>query len=251
VNTKLPLMMLRVVQQSRLAAVPPGPVAVAGATELVPRLANALREGGEAAAVVEGPPTGHVAALVWIGAPDPEVLRAAARTETPIVALTDGRSVPYVLDTNIVRIVPGKPLPVADTAKALARVLGPAGPGVAGRLPVLRDAVFAHLVRQSSVRNGLIGATTFLPGPDLPAMTLNQVYLAIRMAVAGGRDAQVAALWPELAAVAVTGFALRRVARTLELLPVPRFAVRGAVALGGTWTVATALRLRLSVRPRS
>jgi hypothetical protein len=65
------------------------------------------------------------------------------------------------------------------------------------------------------------------------------------MAVAAGRDPQVASLWPELAGVAVTGFAFRRLARELERLPVPRFAVRGVVALGGTRAVAEILRKRL------
>lgn len=250
-NTKLPLMALRVYQQSRLASLPPGPVAIAGASELVPLLAKELRDGGEASAVVEGAPPGHAAALVWLGPPDLEVLRAAARNETPIVALTDGQSIPYVLDTNVVRVAPGQGLPVAETAAALARVLGPAGPGVAARLPVIREAVVTHIATQGSLRNGLIGAATFLPGPDLPALTLNQIFLTIRIAVASGRNGEIAALWPELAAVAATGFAWRKIARGLELLPVPRFAVRGAVAFGGTYAVASALRLRLSVRPRS
>jgi len=245
VNTKLPLMAYRVYQQSRQASVPPAPVAVAGSSELVPLLAKGLREGGDPSAVVEGPPNGHAAALVWIGPPDLEVLRAASRRETPIVALTDGESVPYVLDTDIVRVRPGQALPVKETAAALARALGPVGPAVAGRLPVLRGPVVAHLVNQSTLRNGLIGAATFLPGADLPALTLNQIFLTIRMAVAAGRDAQVEALWPELAVVAATGFAFRKAARGLEALPVPRFAVRGAVALGGTWAVAEALRRRL------
>ncbi len=109
----------------------------------------------------------------------------------------------------------------------------------------------SRLVKESSLRNGLIGAATFLPGADLPAMTLNELVLAIRMAAAAGRDAEIAGLWPELAAVAATGFALRKVARSLEHLPLPRSAVRGAVGLGGTRLVAEALRRRLSVRPRS
>ncbi len=250
-NAKLPVMALKVVQQSRLASVPPGPVAVAGASELVTLLARELREGGDERAVIEGPPSGHVAALVWIGSPDLEVLRAAARNQTPIVAITDGESVPYVLDTNLVRLAPGRGLPVAEIAEMLARVLGPLGPGVAARLPVLRGPVVSHLVKQSSLRNGWIGAATFVPGPDLPAMTLNQIFLTIRMAVAAGRDADVAVIWPELAAVAATAFAWRKIARGLELLPVPRFAVRSAVAIGGTRLVAEALRHRLSVRPRS
>ena len=239
-------MAYRVYQQSRRASVPPAPVAVAGATELVPLLAKELREGGDPSAVVEGPPGGHVAALVWIGRPDLDVLRAASRSETPIVALTEGESVPYVLDTDIVRILPGRGLPVKETTEVLARALGPVGPSVAGRLPVLRGPVVSHLVNQSTVRNGLIGAATFLSGPDLPALTLNQVFLTIRLAVAAGRDSQVASLWPEIAVVAASGFAFRRLARGLELLPVPRFAVRGAIAVGGTRALAEALRRRLS-----
>jgi hypothetical protein len=239
-------MALRVYQQGRHAAVPPGPVAVAGAGELVPLLVKELRQGGDASAVVEGAPPGHAAALVWIGPPELEVLRAASRNETPIVALTEGESVPYVLDTDIVRVRPGRGLPVQETAAALARVLGPNGPAVAGRLPVLRGPVVSQLVNQSTIRNGLIGAATFLPGSDLPALTLNQVFLTIRLAVAAGRDPQIASLWPELAVVAASGFAFRKLARGLELLPVPRFAVRGAVALGGTWAVAEALRRRLA-----
>ena len=162
-NLKLPLMLLRVVQQGRLASVRPGPIAVAGSSELVPLLAREIREDGEAGAVVEGAPPGHAAALVWIGPADADVLRAASRNETPIVGLTQGESLPYVLETNMVRLSPGRALPVTEIVQALARVLGPAGPGTAARLPALRPAVVSHLVTQSSLRNGLIG------GGDVPA----------------------------------------------------------------------------------
>jgi hypothetical protein len=244
-------MAYRVYHQSRLASLRPGPIAVAGSSELVPLLARDLRAGGDERAVVEGPPPRHAAALVWIGPPDLEILRAASRNETRIVALTEGESVPYVLDTNIVRIQPGRGLPVAETVDMLARVLGPLGPGVAASLPVLREAVVSHLVRQSSLRNGLIGAATFVPGPDLPVLTLNQIFFTIRMAVAAGRDADIAVIWPELAAVAAAGFGWRKIARGLEHLPVPRSLVRGGIALGGTWLLGEVLRHRLSVRPRS
>ena len=153
-NLKLPLMALRVVQQGRLASLPAGPVAVAGASELAPLLAKELRAGGEAGAVVEGPPPGHAAALVWIGPADEAVLRDAARGGTPIVGVTEGESLPYVLDTDLVRVSPGLGLPVEQTAETLARVLGPSAPAVAARLPVLRDAVVSRLIRTNVRRNG-------------------------------------------------------------------------------------------------
>jgi hypothetical protein len=256
VNKKLlPVLALRLLQQERQLSLHHGPIAVAGAKELVPLLAEELRAGGDAAAVVEGVPNGHAAALVWIGEADPESLRRAARAGTPIVGLTDGASLPYVLDTNLVPVSPGRGLPVEATAAALARVLGAAAPSLAARLPVLRGAVVARLVRVNARRNGVIGAAGFLPGFDLRALTLNQLYMTIRMTAATGRNAELAALWPELAAVVASGFAWRTVARRLELLPVPRAAVRGVVAFAGTWALGEALRLRLrsraSVRQRS
>jgi hypothetical protein len=241
----LPFVALGAVQRVRNTTHAHAPIAVAGSRELVPLLAKELRAGGDAGAVTEGPPPGHAAALVWIGPPDETVLRSASRRRTPIVALTEGESVPYVLDTHLVRVAPGRPLPVDETAAALARVLGAAGPGLAGRLPVLRPHVVQGLIRRTALRNTLIGAAAFLPGPDHSPMTINQAVLVLRMAVAEGKRADVAGLWPELAGVLGASFVLRQAARRLELLPLPRFAVRGGVALAGTWAIGAALRLRL------
>ena len=75
----------------------------------MPLLARELREGGEASAVVErARPPADAAALVWIGAADDESLRAASPQRAPIVGLTEGESLPYVLDTNLVRLAPGR-----------------------------------------------------------------------------------------------------------------------------------------------
>ena len=134
---KAPLFVaLRAVQEARRGQGLGLPVAVGGARELVPLLVKELREGGDATAVTETLGT-HVAALVWIGKPGEEELRAASRAHVPIVGVTDGTSLPYVLDTNLVRIVPGRALPVDAIAAALARAVGPQSVGLAARLPVL------------------------------------------------------------------------------------------------------------------
>jgi uncharacterized protein (DUF697 family) len=219
---------------------------VAGARELVPLLAKELRAGGDPGAVVENGSATKPSALVWVGKADEEALRAASRARTPIVGLTESESLPYVLDTNLVLIQPGQGLPVAGVAAALARVLGPNAPGLAARLPVLRPAVVDTLIRGTVRKNALIGAAAFVPGADLPALTLNEALLAIRMAVAGGRDADPKALWPELAAVLGVALACRRLARELESLPVAASAVTGGVALAGTWALGQALRRRLA-----
>ncbi len=139
--------------------------------------------------MTENGAAGRPSALVWVGKADHEALRRASLAGTPIVGLTEGESLPYVLDTNLVLIRPGQGLPIADVAVALARVLGPNAPGLAARLPVLRPAVVDRLIRGTVRKNALIGAAAFIPGADLPALTLNEALLAIRIAVAGGRDA--------------------------------------------------------------
>ena len=88
-----------------------------------------------------------------------------------------------------------------------------------------------------------------MPGPDLPTLTLNQIFLTIRMAVAAGRDADVAVIWPELAASRRTAFAWRKIARGLEHPAGAPFAVRSAVAIGGTRLVAAVRCRRPPFRP--
>ncbi len=244
-NRAVPLSVLRAVRQVRSATGSEAPIAVAGARELVPLLAKELRAGGEAASVTENGSGRRSSALVWVGKADREALRRASLAGTPIVGLTEGESLPYVLDTNLVLIRPGQGLPMAELAGALARVLGPNAPGLAARLPVLRPAVVDGLIRGTVRKNALIGAAVFIPGADLPALTLNEALLAIRIAVAGGRDADPKVLWPELAAVVGVGLACRQLARSLESLPVPRAVARGTIALAGTWAVGEALRRRL------
>ena len=245
-NRAVPISVLRGVRKVRSATGGEGPIAVAGARELVPLLAKELRAGGDAAAVSENAAAGRLSALVWVGNADRDALRAASLAGTPIIGVTDGDSLPYVLDTNLVPIQPGQGLPVAEVAVALARVLGSDAPGLAARLPVLRPPVVQGLIRGTVRKNALIGAAVFVPGADLPALTLNEAMLAVRIAVVGGRKADVKVLWPELAAVIGVGLGCRQLARRLESLPLSRPLVRGTIAFAGTWAVGEALRRRFT-----
>ena len=234
-----PLAIVSLVREVRRGSGDPRPLAVAGARELVPLLARDLRAGGEASAVVERR-VEDAAVLVWVGAPDEDVLRTASRNGIPIVAVTDAESVPYVLATDLVRVPPGSGFPVAEIAAAVARLLGEDGTSLAGRLPVLRGAVCAELIRSFSKRNALIAAAVFIPGVDMPVLTLNQARLVLRIALAYGQpvDNQRAA---ELAGVVGAGFGFRTVARELlDVVPVAGWAVKGAIAYSGTRAIGEA-----------
>lgn len=234
-----PLSLLAVVRELRRGAGDRRPLAVAGARELVPLLARELRDGGDASAVVEGD-LEHAAALVWVGAADEEALRAASRAGVPIVAVSEEETLPYVLATDVVRVEPGQGFPVERIAAAVARRLGEDGTALAARLPVLRPAVCDQLIRTASRQNATVAAAVFVPGVDLPVLTLNQVRLVLRIAIAHGQELDGARA-AELVGVVGAGYGFRTIARELlDLVPVAGWAVKGAVAYGGTRAVGEA-----------
>jgi uncharacterized protein (DUF697 family) len=215
------------------------PLAVAGARELLPVIARQLREGGDPSAVVEGR-LENAAVLVWVGPPDEDALRAANRAGVPIVAVSDADEVPYVLATDIVQVPPGQGFPLDEIAHAVARKLGEDGTALAARLPALRRPVCDELIRSFSKKNAVIAAAVFIPGVDMPLLTLNQARLVLRIALAYGQEIDKDRAF-ELLAVIGVGFGLRTVARELlDLVPVAGWAVKGAVAYAGTKAVGEA-----------
>jgi uncharacterized protein (DUF697 family) len=234
-----PLAVMGIVRELRRGAGDPRPLAVAGARELVPLLARELRAGGDSSAVVEGRVDG-AAAVVWIGAPDEEQLRAAERKDIPIVAVSEEETVPYVLATDLIHVRPGRGFPTEEIAAALARRLGENGTSLAARLPVLRRPVCDALIASFSRRNGLIAAAVFVPGVDLPVLTLNQVRLVLRIALAHGEELDNQRSL-ELLGVVGAGFGFRAAARELlDLVPVAGWALKGAVAYAGTRAIGEA-----------
>ena len=212
------------------------PLAVGGA--LAPQLRKALVAGGDETAVRLGGPDGAAAYVHVLGGAvgedDERALKAAKRAGVPIVVLARDRSyVPHVLAQDIVVVQPGTGFPIAELGAALAGLATCAVP-LAARLPVLRPAVCDELVRRASRQNGLVGAAVFLPGVDLPVLTLNQLRLVLRIAAAHGQEVGPTRL-PEALGVLGAGLGFRGVARSLAgLVPGVGWAVKGGVAYGGT-----------------
>jgi uncharacterized protein (DUF697 family) len=182
----------------------------------------------------------NVSVLVWVGAPDEDQLRKADRAGVPIVAVTEADVVPYVLATSIVRVPPGQGFPVEEIARAIADRLGEDGTALAARLPAIRAAVCSQLIAMFAKRNAIVAGAVFVPGVDMPLLTLNQVRLVLRIAVAYGEtiDNQRAL---ELLGVVGAGFGFRAVARELlDLVPVAGWAVKASIAYGGTKAVGEA-----------
>jgi uncharacterized protein (DUF697 family) len=242
-----PLALLSLVREVRRGSGDQRPLAVAGARELLPIIARQLREGGDPSAVVEGR-IENAAVLVWVGPPDEDQLRAANRAGVPIVAVSDADEIPYVLGTDIVHVPPGQGFPIDEIAHAVARKLGEDGTALAARLPVLRRAVCDELIRTFARKNAIIAAAVFIPGVDLPVLTLNQARLVLRIALAYGQEIDKDRAL-ELLAVLGVGFGLRTVARELlDLVPVAGWAVKSAVAYAGTRALGEAAVRYFEVR---
>jgi uncharacterized protein (DUF697 family) len=234
-----PLAVLSALREVRRGAGDQRPLAIAGARELVPLLARELRAGGDPSAVVEGRVEG-AAALVWVGPPDKAALRAAKRAGVSIIAVTEDRHMPYVLAEDIVHVPPGQGFPLEAITKAIAHRLGEDGTALAAKLPVLRPAVCDELIRSFAKKNGILAAAIWIPGVDLPILTINQIRLVLRLAIAHGRELDRDRAI-ELLGVVGAGFGFRAIARQLlDFVPVAGWAVKGGIAYSGTRAIGAA-----------
>jgi uncharacterized protein (DUF697 family) len=226
------------------------PLVVTGPPNLVHILVGDLTRGGVSAAVGEQGPLEEASALIHIlagrpGADDERLLGEAARSRIPIVAVVPSAAdvpghIPYVLDENVVRVGGGAGFPLEEITRRLARALGESATPLAARLPVLRPAVCEELIRRFSRRNGVIGVVVFVPGADLPMLTLNQIRLVLRIADAYGFEIDRERI-PEVVAVIGSAFGFRAMARkAVGLVPLVGWAVKGGVAYTGTRAIGEA-----------
>jgi len=248
-----PLAILGIVREVKAAAENVRPILLAGAEGPVRELAETLGGGGVEGAlrelrgrapsatdldeasllvyVIEGEtPSGH----------DEQVLRLASRKSVPALVVLVGRvagdipDLPYVLATDVTPVRAGEPLPVEAIIGRIAARVGDKSYALAAKLPRIRKAVCEEIVKSFSKQNGILGAAIFIPGADLPALTLNQIRMVFRIAGAHGADIDRERA-VELLGVLGAGLGLRAVARqVLGVVPGLGWALKGAVAYAGT-----------------
>jgi uncharacterized protein (DUF697 family) len=247
------------VREVRSDATFQGPIVVAGAGGLADVLRKELVRGGDERAVRMGGVDGAGAVVYVLAAPptedDARVLRQASQAKIPVVCVLAGpeleADVPHVLATDVVRVPAGSGFPVEEIAALLAARLAEKGTALAARLPVFRGALTERLVERASLRAGLVGVAAWIPGAELPVLTLLQIRLVLRLAACYGREVGPQ-LVPEIVAVMAAGIGLRGVARrALRTLPLPHVAVRGGVAYGGTRAVGEAAIRYFEARSRA
>jgi uncharacterized protein (DUF697 family) len=100
--------------------------------------------------------------------------------------------------------------------------------------PFVRRPLSLEAVHATSVQNAGVGVVAFIPGADMPIMTLNQGKMLLQIAAAYGQPMSAERV-KELAMVVGGAFMCRNVARTVAgVVPVLGWAVKGAIGFAGT-----------------
>jgi uncharacterized protein (DUF697 family) len=100
--------------------------------------------------------------------------------------------------------------------------------------PSLRDVAAQRLIKHAARQNAAIGAAFFIPGTDMPLMTVNQIRMVLNLAVMYGEElSQERAV--EILGVIGAGLGFRAVARQfVTVVPGPGWAYKGAMGYSGT-----------------
>lgn len=138
---------------------------------------------------------------------------------------------------------PDAPIPIDDAAAAaLDRRMGEwvvaacreKRLALALSFPFVRRPLSLEAVSATSLQNAGIGLVLFIPGADMPLMTLNQAKMLLQIAAAYGEPMSAARV-KELAAIVAGGFACRSVARQVAgAVPGVGWAVKAGVGYAGT-----------------
>lgn len=110
----------------------------------------------------------------------------------------------------------------------------------AANFPFLRHPLGVELGKQNTIQNGAIGLVFFVPGADMPLITLNQAKMILQIASVYGKELDKERV-KEVAAVLIGAFGCRAIARRL-IAQIPMFGwlVKPVVAASGTMAMALA-----------
>ena len=104
----------------------------------------------------------------------------------------------------------------------------------------VRKPLSLEAVNATAAQNAGIGLVVFIPGADMPIMTLNQAKMLLQIAAAYGQPMEVGRV-KELAAVVGGAFACRAVARQLiAFVPALGWAIKAAIGYTGTLAMGRA-----------
>jgi uncharacterized protein (DUF697 family) len=108
---------------------------------------------------------------------------------------------------------------------------------LAASLDTFRDETARRIIAKAANQNGLIGLLVFMPGADMPLLTMNQIRMVLQLSALYRQEISLKRLYEVLGVVA-GGYALRELARELvAFIPVFGWLAKGAIAYTGTMAI--------------
>ena len=218
-------------------------VSPAKAPKRAPKLLPAFAAGRDAA-----PAEGASAAMPNEGdAVSPAAIPGEGGEASPVaipsaVSAAEG-SRAATAESTVIDAEPAEPAPLtAEDAAALDSRMGAwiietcrdKRLALALAFPFVRRPLSVEAVNATAMQNAGIGLVMFIPGADLPIMTLNQAKMLLQIAAAYGEPMGMERV-KELAAVVGGAFACRAVARQLvAFVPGLGWAIKAAIGYAGT-----------------
>lgn len=112
---------------------------------------------------------------------------------------------------------------------------------LAANFEFVRHAAALEFVKATALQNGVVGGVVFLPGADMPIMTLNQIKMVLQIAAAYGEPMNAARV-KELASVVAGAFVSRTIARELVgAVPGIGWVVKAGIGYGATYAMGLAI----------
>lgn len=106
--------------------------------------------------------------------------------------------------------------------------------------PFVRRPLAQHIILRTSFQNAGVGVVVFVPGADMPVMTLNQAKMVLQIAAAYGFALEVDRI-KELAGVFAGALVFRGISRqAVALVPALGWAIKGAMGYAGTMAIGKA-----------
>lgn len=208
-------------------------VIIAGTSEYVGGHAAALRASGTPVMVATTMPKLVRELATAFGSPIPFGDLVSPIDEVELVARTEADAAeapmePYALDDEARAALDrrmGEWIIAVCREKRLAFALA---------FPFVRKPLSIDAVNSTALQNAGVGAVMFIPGADMPIMTLNQAKMLLQIAAAYGQPMNTERV-KELAAVVGGAFLMRSVARqAVALVPVLGWAIKAGVGYAGT-----------------
>ena len=216
-------------------------VSPAKAPKRAPKLLPAFAAGREAASAAM-PNEGDASSPVVIPGEGGEASPVVIPSGASAVSAAEG-SRAATAESTVIDAEPAEPAPLtAEDAAALDSRMGAwiietcrdKRLALALAFPFVRRPLSVEAVNATAMQNAGIGLVMFIPGADLPIMTLNQAKMLLQIAAAYGEPMGMERV-KELAAVVGGAFACRAVARQLvAFVPGLGWAIKAAIGYAGT-----------------